>query len=307
MLCKLSRSRKDWSYTTKAYTFSGEECVSDCENSQCVINYDGEMKACYKTDDLPPVFYTSQTNDHSSSECKSNCGYFGRPETWCITKGGVFDNCNPSSEIPTQQSVIGNFCKKPCTYDLQMRAYYCLQMHNVFEPCAPPALIRIPEKPKPDLQNLATEKNLNCPQIATVAQNCQVSTENPNQKQCNCDCKNNAEYDKKDIYFKIEANIPHDMIEKVKGNQYHFTINFDSKRPDKKDDSGNRPPQKPEGTSLKENNEHTNQTDHNGNGNNTQDAKPDVNVSEHPSNYDQGTEQSDEIPAEMARSGFGKE
>lgn len=122
---------------------------------------------------------------------------------------------------------------------------------------------------------------------------CEHSTDQPNQNQCNCDRKYNTEYNNKDINFKIEANIPQEVVDKIQGNQYHFTINFNSKTPEN--------PAKP---GREDNNEHKNQTTDIKDNSHT---KPDQNVSEHPSNDNQGNHESDEIQTDMWRSNFGKE
>lgn len=301
VLCKLSIRQEDWTYTTKAFTFNGEECVSDCEYSQCVVNENGDMKACYTTDEVPLIFYTSRFYDTDSNVCKSNCGFFGSEHQWCITENDVLDFCNSSPVSPTQISARNFTCKGPCTDTNpgSLNQYICV-IEKRHDFCAPPAAIR--QKPgTDDLITTVTEKAQNCSQVTEkpVTQTCQISTEQPNQNQCNCDCKT-KEYNKKDIYFKIEANIPHEMVEKVDGNHYHFTINFDNKTPETEKGSSDRSTEKPASSGREDNNEHTGKEE-------LPSTKPVENVSLRPSNNSQGKEESDEISPDMMRSNFGKE
>lgn len=306
VLCKLSSRKEDWTYTTKAFTFNGEECVSDCENGQCVVNIRGEMRACYTTDELPFIFFTSRVLDNNSTECQSNCGFFGMEYQWCITKNGVIDYCNPSLVNPTERNIWNYNCDGACRYNDALKFYHCkIRGENLYSYCAPPALFQINSvKTQPDdSKTSVTEKPQNHLRDTEkpVTQTCEVPTEQPNKNQCNCDCKNHAEYIKKDIYFKIEANIPHEMVDKVQGNQYQFIINFDSKTPEKEKDS-DRSTEKP---ASEGNHQHTDQTTETQN--HLPYTKPDENVSEHPSTNNQGNEGSDELTADMMRSNFGKE
>lgn len=302
VISKLSTQPKDWTWTTKAYTFDGNECLSDCEHSQCVVNSSGKMRACYTTDELPFVFYTSRFLDRNSTNCQSNCGYFGMEHQWCVTKNGIIDFCNSSPVSPTARSVFNYTCIGPCTYDIAINSYSCeIRERKQFtylpfpkNICAPPASIRLDtKKPQPD-------DSKTCPQVIEepVPQTCQDSTGQPNQKQCNCDCKNNAEYNMKGIYFKIEASIPHEMVDKSQGNQYHFTINFDTKTSEKDKVNSDRSTEKPASPGLEDNNEHKDQTT---------DTKPDGNIPKDPSNDIEDNKESDEIPVDMMRSNFGKE
>lgn len=291
VLCIVSSQRKDWEYTTKAFTFRGEECVSDCKFSQCVVNFNGDMRACYTTDELPFVFYTSRVVDHNSTQCKSNCGYFGMEYQWCITRNGVFDYCNSSPESPTKISVWNYTCNGPCQYDATQNHYRCFLREGLYAFCAPPASIRLKLENADDLKTSDKEN----PQVIEkpVTQKCEDTKEQPNQKQCNCDRKYNAEYNNKDIYFKIEANIPHELINKIQGNQYHFTINFDSKTREEITKPG-----------REDNSEQTEQTT------DTQDnlpsTKPDENVSETSTTDNKVKQESDEISEDMWRSQLNK-
>lgn len=303
VLSKLSSHQKDWTYITKAFTFYGEECVSDCEYSQCIVNFEGEMRACYTTNNVPFVFYTSQASDPNSTECMSNCKKTGKGLQLCVTKNGVIEYCNSSPVSPTERSSRDQMCITPCKYNVLLK-YYACYTGSFHDYCAPPAS----ERPKPDnSKTSAMEKPQNCPQTVEkpVTQTCPLSTEQPNQKQCNCDCKNNAEYNKKDIYFKIEANIPHEIVDKVEGNQYHFTINFHSKTSDKEKGNSESTTEKPIGPGREDNNEHTDQTT------DSQDhspyTKPNETVSEHPSTNNEDNKQSDEIGEDMVRSNFGQD
>lgn len=309
VFCKFSSQQRNWSYTIKAFTFDGNECLSDCVYSQCVVNFKGEMRACYTTDDVPLVFYTSRFYDHFSTECKSNCGFFEHEYEACVTTNDIIDHCNSSPLIPTQRTVYNRTCHGPCTLDNVLNFYTCPTQTNIHQNCAPPASIRQNSKnaQTDDSKISVTEKPQNCPQVMEkpATQTCASSTEKSNENQCNCDCKNNAEYNKKDIYFKIEANIPHEMIDKVHGNQYHFTINFDSKTHGKVEGNSDKATEKPVSPKPGDNKEPIDQTTDAQD--NLPSKKPDKNVSERPSNNNEGNEGSDEISPDMMRSNFSKE
>lgn len=152
VFCKFGSQLEDWTYTTKAFTFNGEECMSDCKYSQCIVHISGETKACYTTGALPFVFYTSRVVDHNSTKCMSNCGYFGTHTQLCMTPNGLLDYCNSSPVSPTKTSSFNYTCNGPCTYDVTLHYYRCQLNFNVTGYCAPPASIRLNSEKADDLK-----------------------------------------------------------------------------------------------------------------------------------------------------------
>ncbi|KAJ2945828.1 hypothetical protein O0L34_g4730 [Tuta absoluta] len=130
-----SAAVSDWSYTRIATTNEGRECINECKNNRCVVDWKMNYKECKESDVPAPKYRTAEVIQKKYEYCLSNCGFFGYEYEWCVTTNDRgWDYCNSGTE---HRSIYKAPCKETC--DTHFGNYYwCYVAKGSWQYCAVP-------------------------------------------------------------------------------------------------------------------------------------------------------------------------
>lgn len=129
-------------YTTISRTTNKKgNCLSDCMNVECIVNYRLCKKPCV-TDGLPAPRYRTSLYEGKVKHCLSNCDYFRYRYLWCFTSENYdWDYCSSSSSRLDSYDYKAKKCTSPCMKKTAYTYFTCDSSTGANTYCAPSATV----------------------------------------------------------------------------------------------------------------------------------------------------------------------